>query len=132
MTSISIKEARKASGLTQVRAAKIIGVSLRALQEWEDGRRIPKKGDEYWANVFHALSYLTADGLAAVEAGEITLDEAVAIGKREDVKRASRVGAFGDTFAAAWDKIPDKAITDLDAETLAALVDVIAMVDHKE
>lgn len=125
------KEARKAAGLTQVRAAKLIGVSLRALQEWEDGRRIPKKGDEYWANVFHALSYLTPEGLAAVEAGEITLDEAMAIGKCEDVKRSSRVGAFGDTFRAAWDKIPAKAIADLDPETLAALVDVIAMVDTK-
>lgn len=128
----AMKEARKAAGLTQTKAAKIIGVNIRTLQEWEDGRRTPKKGDEYWANVFRALGYLTREGLAAVEAGEITLDDAVAIGKREDVKRASRVGAFGDTFRAAWDKIPDKAITDLDAETLAALVDVIAMVETKE
>lgn len=127
----SIKEARKASGLTQIRAAKIIGVPTRTLQEWEDGRRTPKMGDGYLANVFHALSYLTPEELAAVEAGEITLDDAMAIGKREDVKRSSRVGAFGDTFRAAWEKIPAKAIADLDPETLAALVDVIAMVDTK-
>lgn len=128
----NLKEARCKAGLTQARAAKIIGVSTRALQEWEDGRRNPKQGAAYWANVFHALGYLTSEGLAAVEAGEISLDEAVQMGKREDVRRSSRVGAFGETFRAAWDKIPAEAVERLSVETLSALVDAIAIVETKE
>lgn len=128
---MSIKTARAQAGLTQARAAKIIGVPTRTLQDWEDGKRNPRKGAAYWEGVFHALRYLSSDGLAAVEAGEITIDQAVAMGKREDVRRSSRVGAFGETFRAAWDKIPAEAIDTLSVETLSALVDIIAMVENK-
>lgn len=128
---MSIKQARAQAGLTQARAAKIIGVPTRTLQDWEDGKRNPRKGAAYWEGVFHALSYLTSEALAAVEAGEITIDQAVAMGKREDVRRSSRVGVFGETFRAAWDKIPAEAIETLTVETLSALVDVIAMVENK-
>ena len=36
---MSVKLARKASGLTQTEAAMVIGGTLRAWQEWEGGRR---------------------------------------------------------------------------------------------
>lgn len=127
----NLKEARAKAGLTQARAAKIIGVPTRTLQDWEDGKRNPRKGAAYWEGVFHALSHLSSEGLAAVEAGEITIDQAVAMGKREDVRRTARVGAFGETFRAAWDKIPAEAIDTLSVETLSALVDIIAMVENK-
>lgn len=32
---------RKASGLTQAQFAQLMGVSVRTLQEWEQGRRVP-------------------------------------------------------------------------------------------
>lgn len=39
ITAMSVKLARKASGLTQTEAAMVIGGTLRAWQEWEGGRR---------------------------------------------------------------------------------------------
>lgn len=128
---MSIKSARVKAGLTQARAAELIGVPTRTLQDWEDGKRNPRKGAAYWEAVFHALSYLAGEGLAAVEAGEVDFDELMAMGKREDVRRTARVGAFGETFRAAWDKIPQEAIETLTVPTLSALVDVIAMVENK-
>jgi transcriptional regulator with XRE-family HTH domain len=128
---MSIKTARAQAGLTQARAAKIIGVPTRTLQDWEDGKRNPRKGAAYWEAVFHAMGYLTSEGRAAVEAGEVDFDELMAMGKREDVRRSSRVGVFGETFRAAWDKIPAEAVERLSVETLSALVDVIAMVENK-
>ena len=127
----NLKEARCRAGLTQARAAKLIGVPTRTLQDWEDGKRNPRKGAAYWEAVFHAMGYLTGEGLAAVEAGEVDFDELMAMGKREDVRRSSRVGVFGETFRAAWDKIPSEAVERLSVETLSALVDVIAMVENK-
>ncbi len=36
-----IDEIRKRTGLTQARFAKLLGVSVRTLQDWEQGRRLP-------------------------------------------------------------------------------------------
>lgn len=36
-----VMAARKASGLTQAQFAELMGVSVRTLQEWEQGRRKP-------------------------------------------------------------------------------------------
>ena len=38
-TSAQVREARKAAGLTQSKAAAIIDATLRTWQEWEGGRR---------------------------------------------------------------------------------------------
>jgi len=39
-----IRETRLARGLTQPETATQIGVSLRAVQDWEQGRRDPERG----------------------------------------------------------------------------------------
>lgn len=36
-----VKEVRDATGLSQSRFAELLGVSVRTLQEWEQGRRAP-------------------------------------------------------------------------------------------
>ena len=36
-----VKEIREGTGLSQPEFAKLLGVSVRTLQEWEQGRRIP-------------------------------------------------------------------------------------------
>lgn len=41
--NITIKEARKAAGLTQAAAAEMIGVPKRTLEDWETDRRHPPK-----------------------------------------------------------------------------------------
>lgn len=37
----SVQRIRKKTGLSQSRFAQLLGVSLRTLQEWEQGRRVP-------------------------------------------------------------------------------------------
>lgn len=36
-----IAKTRKKTGLSQARFAKLLGVSIRTLQDWEQGRRVP-------------------------------------------------------------------------------------------
>lgn len=48
-----IKAARRKSGLTQEKAAALIGYSLRTWQEWEGGRRIMRRST---LNYFLVLS----------------------------------------------------------------------------
>ena len=38
---VSVRAARAATGLSQAAFAKLLGVSVRTLQEWEQGRRVP-------------------------------------------------------------------------------------------
>lgn len=38
---VSVRGARAATGLSQAAFAKLLGVSVRTLQEWEQGRRAP-------------------------------------------------------------------------------------------
>lgn len=38
---VSVRAARAATGLSQAAFAKLLGVSVRTLQEWEQGRRAP-------------------------------------------------------------------------------------------
>lgn len=37
----SVTEVRERTGLSQARFARLLGVSVRTLQEWEQGRRVP-------------------------------------------------------------------------------------------
>jgi putative transcriptional regulator len=37
----SVSETRRQTGLSQARFAELLGVSVRTLQEWEQGRRLP-------------------------------------------------------------------------------------------
>jgi putative transcriptional regulator len=37
----SVKQVREETGLSQARFAQLLGVSVRTLQEWEQGRRSP-------------------------------------------------------------------------------------------
>jgi putative transcriptional regulator len=38
---LSVSEVRQKAGLSQTQFSKLLGVSLRTLQEWEQGRRAP-------------------------------------------------------------------------------------------
>ena len=39
---VNIKQIRKGYGLTQVQFASMLGISVRTLRNWEQGRRIPE------------------------------------------------------------------------------------------
>lgn len=42
VTKTNVKELREKTGLTQAEFSKMIGVSIRTLQNWEQGRREPE------------------------------------------------------------------------------------------
>ena len=122
---MTIKEARKEAKLTQDETAKALGVSKRTIEDWEAGRRNPKMGQEYWAERIVAIGCLTDTGREALASGEISMYEALAMAKRFQAKKASRIGSLNDTFSACWDRIPETVVDSLPATSLAELVDAL-------
>lgn len=70
-----------------------------------------------------AMSILTREGKEAVKSGEITLEELGEMYKLEQIKKASKVGAFGRTFRGAFKWIPRELIEELTPEQLGKLTD---------
>lgn len=70
-----------------------------------------------------AMSILTRDGKEAVKAGEITLEELGAMYKLEMIKKASKIGKYGDTFSQNYKRVPEKIAEKLSPEEIAELVD---------
>lgn len=69
------------------------------------------------------MSILTADGRQAVESGEMTLEEVSEMYKLQQVKRVSKIGSCGDTFAVNYNRIPESLQDKLSPEELAELTD---------
>lgn len=42
MTDLELKKLRKDLGLTQAELAKVVGVDIKTIQNWEGGRKIPR------------------------------------------------------------------------------------------
>jgi putative transcriptional regulator len=59
----SVAEARANVGLSQSEFARLIGVSVRTLQEWEQGRRVPSGP----ARTLLAIAYQNPKALLEVE-----------------------------------------------------------------
>ena len=70
-----------------------------------------------------AMSILTREGREAVKSGEITTEELGEMYKLEQVKKACKIGKFGDTFAANYSRIPDNLKEKLTPQELAELVE---------
>ena len=70
-----------------------------------------------------AMEILTREGREAVKNGDITLEELGAMYKLKQVKKCSKIGTFGDTFHANYDRIPDNLKESLSPEDLGSLVD---------
>ena len=70
-----------------------------------------------------AMSILTREGKEAVKSGEITLEELGEMYKLEMVKKASKIGTFGDTFRESYKWIPDDLKEELTPEQLGKLTD---------
>lgn len=69
------------------------------------------------------MEILTAEGKEAVESGEITLEELVEMYKLELIKKASKVGCFGNTFRESYKWIPDDLKDELTPGQLGELTD---------
>ena len=70
-----------------------------------------------------AMSILTREGREAVKSGEITTEELGEMYKLEQVKKACKIGKFGDTFAANYSRIPDNLKEKLTPAELAELTE---------
>jgi putative transcriptional regulator len=51
LTDLNVKELRERTGLTQTDFSQMIGVSIRTLQNWEQGRREPEGPAKAWLRV---------------------------------------------------------------------------------
>lgn len=69
------------------------------------------------------MSILTQDGKEAVESGDMTLQEAGEMYKIEQVKKASKIGKYGDTFSSNYKRIPERLQEKLSPAELGELVD---------
>lgn len=70
-----------------------------------------------------AMGILTKEGREAVESGEITTQELGAMYKLEMIKKASKIGKYGDTFSQNYKRVPEKIAEKLSPEEIAELVD---------
>ena len=123
MTGSDIKIARQASGLTQQEAAALLGVPKRTLQDWEDGKRKPKKGYERLTEIVTAFGILTEEGRKSVLEGRTSLDDVLSIYKGSEAKKLSKWGAYDSTYYANFRRIPEGITDKLTATEIAALVD---------
>lgn len=70
-----------------------------------------------------AIKILTSEGREAVNNGEITLKDLGNMYKLEMVKRASKIGKYGDMFLQNYNRIPEEIADKLSPEEIAELVD---------
>lgn len=70
-----------------------------------------------------AMKILTREGREAVKSGDITTEELGEMYKLEQVKGASKIGRFGDTFRESYEWIPQDLREELTPEQLGRLTD---------
>lgn len=120
---MTIKESRIKNHLTQADAAKLLGVSKRAVEEWEAGNRKPKKSESEICELYGIAGMLTREGLEALLAGEVSMEEMRNEYKIQTAKELSKWGAYGDTFSAILARVPESVFDALNGEQLAELID---------
>ena len=121
MSELTIKDLRDQSGMTRPQFAEFLQIPYRTVQAWELGDR---KCPDYLLDLIASkLSILTRTGSEALAAGEITPDQLDSMYKMTLIKKASKVGSYGDTFGRCFERIPAGLFEKLSPEDLAALVD---------
>lgn len=70
-----------------------------------------------------AMKILTREGREAVKSGDITTEELGEMYKLEQVKGASKIGRFDDTFWKSYEWIPQDLREELTPEQLGRLTD---------
>lgn len=70
-----------------------------------------------------AMEILTREGREAVKSGDITTEELGEMYKYEQVKKASNIGKFNDTFCESYKWIPEELREQLTPTQLGMLVD---------
>lgn len=132
----NLKELRALCGMTQKELSERSGINVRLIQKYESGEYSPNNMTAKTADaISHALgcsiddlvnmntSIFTSEMTEAIKSGEMTLSDALEMDKYEKVARLSKIGRFGDTFWASYNRIPESLIDKLTAEETAELVD---------
>ena len=122
---MNIREAREQEKMTQAETAKILGVSKRTIEEWERGTRNPKCGHDPLVEKIRIAGHLTSEGKAALIDGDLTWEEAAASYKVDVARSKSKIGAFGGTFSAVLDEVPESVFNALTGEQLAEVIDAL-------
>lgn len=143
----TLKEIRKFVGMTQKELAEKAGISARQIQRIESGETLlgntaSKIIHEVEKNLGITLeemesidlSIFTDSARDSVKSGDVELKDLLEINKYQKAKELSQVGAFGSTFLANYDRIPDSVVGKLTPKETAALVDAFyqAYCDGKE
>lgn len=132
----TLKELRKLCGMTQKELAEKSGVNIRQIQKYESGEyslnNMTTKTADGISRAFGCsiddlvnmkTSIFTKEMTDAIKSGEMTMLDALEMDKYEKVVRLSKIGSFGNTFRANYQRIPESIIGKLTAEETAELVD---------
>lgn len=120
-----IRAARKEARMSVRETAALLGISARALEEWEACRRNPKTDRKVIADKILAFGELTREGRRAYLDGVINLEEVMEEHKLNTAKRVSKWGDNGDTFRSILERIPEDVYNALDGEQLGHLIDAM-------
>lgn len=132
----TLKELRKLCGMTQKELAEKSGVNIRQIQKYESGEyaldNMTTKTADAISRAFGCsiddlvnmnTSIFTSEITKALKSGEMTMSDALEMDKYQKVIKISKIGCFGDTFRANYERIPESIIDKLSAEETAELVD---------
>lgn len=123
MTNNPLRDARLAAKLTVKDTAAMLHVPKRTYEEWEAGRRNPKKGRENIAELIKAFGIFTEGGKESIKEGLLTEKEILNEYRIAEAQRISKWGRYPTTWSRAFDRIQDCLYPKLQAEDIAALVD---------
>lgn len=132
----ALKEFRKFMGLTQKEIAGRAGMSDRYYRKYEDAEysveNMTMKNRAAIENAFGCslndienlnLNIFTNDAKESLRSGELTVNDILSMDKRKKVENLSKIGRFGSTFSANFNRIPESLFSKLCPEDLAQLVD---------
>lgn len=70
-----------------------------------------------------AMSILTEEGKKAVRCGNITAQELGSMYKYHQIKKESKIGAYGDTFSQNFKRVPASILEKCSPDEIAELID---------
>ena len=125
MGKTPVKRAMEHSSLTYEEAARLLGCSRRALEEWAGGRRNPKQGQETLAGMIGALSILSDEGKKAYLDRQISMEELMPEYRKYEVRKKLRHTDLEEKFDRIWERVPIFCKQKLTDEELILLMKVI-------
>lgn len=130
----NLKKLRKLAGLTQRECAEKVGINIRLWQKYEAGETAidnmtvstARKMSAVIGHPIEDLENISLDVFSPdVDLEAFSLPEIVGMAKIPAIRKASQIGAFGDTFSANLSRVPEDCFEKLTVSDLAGLIDAI-------